>query len=136
MMNRLMKHDDSKQDSEDLDTTSRSSASSDHDMNYSSAQSVRPPVFRHAEKVELAGMVTPQRFRHAPPVFAPLPLIVHRPVVPVEFSAGEPRGSAGRRILLFSRSCRWSFLPADLEAWPRERSVTGGIRSRWHARRT
>ena len=94
-MNRLMKHDDSKQDSEDLDTTS--SASSDHDMNYSSA-SVRPPVFPHAEKVELAGMVTPQRFRHAPPVFAPLPLIVHRPVVPVEFSAGEPRGSAGRTI--------------------------------------
>jgi len=92
-----MKQDDSKHDSEDLDVTS-SSASSDQDMNYSSA-SVQPPVFHHMERVDLAEMLTSQRFRHAPPTFAPLPLIVHRPVVSVEFSAGELRCWAARTIL-------------------------------------
>ena len=85
-MNRLMNQDDSKHDSEDLDVTS-SSASSDQDMNYSSS-TVQRPVFHHMEMADRAEMLTSQRFRLAPPTFAPLPLLVHRPVVPVEFSAG------------------------------------------------
>ena len=89
-LNHVMEeHDISTQESEDLDT---SSASGDQDMNYSSAAAFVPrPVFHHAEKAEMPGMMTSQLYRHAPPMFPPLPLIVRRPVASVEFSTVGPR---------------------------------------------
>ena len=85
-----MAHDLSKNKSEDLDTIS---ASSDQDMNYSSAVVPRP-IFHHLEKAEMSPV-----FRHGPSIFAPLPVVMRRPVVPVEFSAGEPRGSVRATVL-------------------------------------
>ena len=91
--------DVSKDGSEDQDSNS---ASSEQDTNYRSAGALTPcPVFQHASKAGLAGMMTSPFFRRAPPMFAssyPLPLVMRRAIVTAELCAGRPRGLAGGTI--------------------------------------